>query len=87
MKIPIHVSISQQLLADLDRWRGKKTRSSVITMGVKRVLEESEGVIIDELTTAQIGAMFHSRVCGCWDLAGCATFAIVNLLIRDKESS
>jgi len=86
MKIPIHVSLSQQLLADLDRWRGKEPRSSVITKGIKRMMEEQEGVIIEEITTPVMGNMFHARICGCWNTANCPSFKLIQMLIKDTES-
>lgn len=80
MKIPIHVSLDQQLLKELDRWRGKRSRSSIITAGIKRIVDESELVALDEITTGQLKGMFHARTCGCYHTDACPFWLMLNLI-------
>jgi len=62
MKIPIHVSMSNRLLAELDEYRGKKPRSTIIGQAVRAWMNEGEGgATVSDADTKQLMVALTNR--------------------------
>lgn len=83
MKVPIHISIPYNLLKEIDA--EAKNRSKWIVDACRGRMSDEHW--IEEQTVATLAAKFHARTCGCYTVMECPYWKMLNLIIKDTESS